>query len=333
MVIEIEKEIKCFSIFSGVGGFELGMKQAWKEKIKVVGFSEIDKYACQVLKYRFPEIKNYGDATEINPSELPEFDMLCGGFPCQAFSLAGKRLGFADTRGTLFYEIMRIAVAKRIPYLFLENVKGLLSHSKGRTFAHILSALDECGYDVQWEVLNSKNFGVPQNRERVFIIANLRSIARPQIFPLGIRNQESDSASEKARSERTRIYDYVANAISQRDYKGGNQLIQIGQVGEKDNMGQRIYDTKGIATSIRSQGGGQGAKTGLYETEMKIRRLTPTECERLQGFPDGWTKYGLNMDGIQTEISDTQRYRMMGNAVTVNVIQAIGERIKESIRF
>ena len=326
-------EIRYFSMFTGVGGFELGLENC----AKCVGFSEIDKFACELLKNKFPNIKNYGDATKINPSELPDFDILCGGFPCQAFSIAGKRRGFKDTRGTLFFEIARIIEVKKPRLVFLENVKGLLNHNKGETFSIIIQTLSELGYDVQWMVLNSKFFGVPQNRERVFIIGSIRGTSRQEILPFRYSDTEDIN------------------------------LKQIGQVGEKDNMGQRIYDVDGIGTSIRSQGGGQGAKTGLYkinsatkkgyseatigdgirleypesktargrvikgnantlksgtegvvDKDMKIRRLTPTECERLQGFPDGWTE----------GFSDTQRYKMMGNAVTVNVIKAIGEKLK-----
>jgi len=187
--------VKYFSMFSGVGGFEYGIQQAinshsnarknkglqkdsandnntewWRTPPVCVGFAEIDKYASAVLKYRFPGVKNYGNATNINTDDLPNFDLLVGGFPCQAFSVAGKRGGFNDTRGTLFFEIARIAQKKQPRFLLLENVKGLLSHNQGQTFHTIITTLDELGYDVEWQVLNSKNHGVPQNRERVFII-------------------------------------------------------------------------------------------------------------------------------------------------------------------
>jgi len=166
-------------MFTGVGGFELG----FGKKARCIGFSEIDKYASELLAKKWPTIKNWGDCTKINPSELPDFDMLCGGFPCQAFSIAGKRRGFEDTRGTMFFEIARILKVKRPKILLLENVKGLLNHEKGQTFKVILQTLDELGYETQWMVLNSKFFGVPQNRERVFIIGNLRGTSRPKILP------------------------------------------------------------------------------------------------------------------------------------------------------
>jgi len=161
--------MRYFSTFSGIGGFELGIGDYGE----CIGYSEIDKYAIQTYEKHFNH-KNYGDITKINPKQLPDFDLLCGGFPCQSFSVAGLRGGFEDTRGTLFFEIARIIREKQPRFLLLENVKGLLSHDKGRTFATIISTLNELGYDCEWQVLNSKNFGVPQNRERVFIIGHIR---------------------------------------------------------------------------------------------------------------------------------------------------------------
>jgi len=353
------------------------------KQFQCVGFSEIDKYASQLLANKFPNVKNYGDARKIIPAELPDFELLVGGFPCQAFSIAGKRKGFEDTRGTLFHEIVRIVEVKRPKYFLLENVKGLLSHDNGRTFGIILTSLSKLGYVIQWMVLNSKFFGVPQNRERVFIIGSLRGEPIPEILPFGESSQEFDNQNGQGNE--------TAYCLQQGDKHRGsyiNELNQIAQVGEKDNMGQRVYDTEGIATSVRSQGGGQGAKTGLYAVDektrdvskaievaqqisnetgkavqldllhlqhgeirplstyipqnldehrclqagepkevliegMKIRRLTPIECERLQGFPDGWTSEGINEKGEIVKMSDTQRYKMCGNAVTTNVISAI----------
>jgi DNA (cytosine-5)-methyltransferase 1 len=202
--------------------------------------------------------------------------------------VAGKRRGFEDTRGTLFFEIARIAKQKQPRLLLLENVKGLLSHDSGNTFKTILRSLDELGYDCQWQVLNSKDFGVPQNRERVFIIGHLRGTSRPEVFP--IRGSNSNHLEE------------ITKGVSD---------------------AQRIYSTK-QAKSLKGLGGGLGAKTGLYKIDnLKIRRLTPVECERLQGFPDNWTKYGHD----DKEMSDTQRYKQLGNAVSTPVVTAIVERL------
>ena len=349
-------------MFTGVGGFELGLSSCSQPLPKIkqnreggnrtsdeqgtrvrsglipslftpIGFSEIDKYASELLKNKFPGIKNYGDATKIIPKELPDFDLLIGGFPCQAFSIAGKRKGFEDTRGTLFYDIARILKVKRPEYILLENVKGLLSHDRGRTFGTIIATLSELGYVVQWMVLNSKFFGVPQNRERVFIIGSLRGKSIPEILPIG------ESSREVIPQEQ------ISNTLISGYHKiaRGTTMIQMEET-KGNSQGARIYSEEGISQSISSGGGGQGGKTGLYAMDLynnklhsdrtpaltephhntlrimdgkKVRRLTPIECERLQGFPDGWTE----------GFSDTQRYKMMGNAVTVPVIKAIAEKL------
>jgi DNA (cytosine-5)-methyltransferase 1 len=296
--------MKYLSLFSGIGGFELGINQAYEnisnssrkqqrrvsrdssdneqsfvgeEQLTCIGYSEIDKYASQIYQTHFPKHKNYGDITKIKEDELPEFDLIVGGFPCQSFSIAGKRGGFDDTRGTLFFEIARIIKAKFPRLLLLENVKGLLSHDEGKTFATIINTLVELGYDVQWQVLNSKNFGVPQNRERVFIVGHLRGTSRPEVFPFGERGSVDNAAQPEDRKE--------------------IQTHRCLEASEYKNYSAERFD-------------------GVLQ-DLRIRRLTPTECERLQGFPDGWTE----------GVSDTQRYKCLGNAVTVNVIKAIMEKL------
>ena len=166
--------MKYLSLFSGIGGFEYGLQMS-DYTFTNVGFSEIDKYAKSVYQRHYPNHPDLGDAREIDPKGLQDFDLLVGGFPCQAFSLSGKRCGFDDTRGTLFFEIARICEEKKPRYLLLENVKGLLSHDKGRTFKKILGVLSELGYDVEWEILNSKSFGVAQSRERLYIKGYFRA--------------------------------------------------------------------------------------------------------------------------------------------------------------
>jgi len=359
--------MRYLEMFAGVGGFSLGIG----DRGECVGFSEIDKYANQVLKYHFPEITNYGDCTKIIASELPDFDLLVGGFPCQSFSIAGKRGGFKDTRGTMFFEIARIARVKRPAYLLLENVKGLLNHDKGNTFATIISTLDELGYDCEWCVLNSKNFGVPQNRERVFIIGYFRGKCSGKVFPIG---ESSKTADELCGQQTGAITARRGTAKSDGNYIIESKRKALREITENQSQGYRVYDPQGLATSQASQGGGLGAKTGLYAirtrssnpmsdiipkviyennkkdlqvqmyrklvggegingsslpnlSDTKIRRLTPTECERLQAFPDNWTKWGINEKGEKVEMSDTQRYKMMGNALTTNVVQAIIERL------
>ena len=346
--------MKILSLFSGVGGFDKAMLELGHE---IVGACEIDRHARSVYARHFPDITIHPDAKKLQPCDLPDFDMLCAGFPCQAFSLAGKRLGFSDTRGTLFFEIARIAREKRPSYLFLENVRGLLFHNKGQTFRTILATLDELGYDAEWQCFNSKYF-VPQNRDRLFIVGHFRGRCTGKIFPLGDFGKESDS----------------------------KKLVQIGNIDQKghNSLWGRVYDPTGIAPNLNANGGGMGAKTGLIgvlnnrgvlkETgistcidanywkgcdnhaqrtmvymaqknanmkqriqnrdntwcltnnggdfglidKMRIRKLIPKECERLQAFPDDWT----------SGLSDTQRYKCMGNAVTVSVVKFIASHFR-----
>jgi len=368
--------MRFIELFAGIGGFRYGLenirpvelelherhngikdKQQQRQHLACVYANEWNKYAAQIYEknYEKPDTR---DIREVKAKEIPDHELLTAGFPCQSFSVAGKRGGFEYTRGTLFFEVARIAKQKQPRLLLLENVKGLLSHDKGKTFGTILNTLDELGYNCQWQVLNSKDFGVPQNRERVFIIGHLRGTRRPEVFPIG--GQDKTTLKELTRNK---------------------------------SQGMRLYSPEGTSTTLAGRAGGWGAKTGLYAIKrgrstgpwkktniaptvrngdkadvravltpnrlkkrqngrrfkdaeepsftltgqdihgiadgIRIRRLTPTECERLQGFPDGWTKEGIDKDGKTVAISDTQRYKVLGNAVTTNVIATIGKRLKE----
>jgi len=325
--------MKYLSLFSGIGGFELGIQQAHEsnhrrllqskttenllgqlpdtslgqDRTTCIGYSEIDKYASQIYQSHFPNHKNYGDITKIKAEDLPEFDLIVGGFPCQSFSIAGKRGGFADTRGTLFFDIARIIKAKQPRLLLLENVKGLLSHDKGDTFRVIIATLDELGYDLQWQVLNSKNFGVPQNRERVFIVGHLRGTGRPEVFPFGEGNKEYARGLQQLNTPKfssNRIYSKRGISPNIRTMQGGNLQPKV-----MENICENCEGRGDINI-------GANVCWKCDGTGVKIRRLTPTECERLQGFPNGWTE----------GVSDTQRYKTLGNAVTVNVIKNLIEK-------
>jgi len=245
--------------------------------------------------------------------------MLVGGFPCQSFSIAGQRRGFNDTRGTQFFNIARIIRVKQPRFLLLENVKGLLSHDKGETFLTIISTLDELGYDVEWQVLNSKNHGVPQNRERVFIIGRLRGFGGRKVFPLGASHKED---SRTTGLETSYCLDANYSKGTNTIHKGRRQLIK--QLNNPTHSNDRLYDQEGLSPSLNTaQGGNRQPK---IPEGSRIRRLTPVECERLQGFSDQYTKHGL-FDGEKKEISDTQRYKMLGNAVTTNVIRDIMKEV------
>ena len=312
-----KKQLKFFDMFSGIGGFKIALERAG---FKCVGYCDNDKYATKLYREFFntEEEMYFDDATTIRTDTLPDFEILCAGFPCQAFSIAGKRLGFEDTRGTLFFEIARILQHKRPRYLLLENVKGLLSHEHGKTFQTILKVLSNLGYILQWEVLNSKNFGVPQNRERVFIIGHLRGTRRPEVFP--IREGDQDFNEMHVGSGWTKPETAISGCIGEKQDRQHNTFVvsKMLEITKDQSQGYRVYDTDGISTTLAAEGGGMGAKTGLYQLkDTHIRRLTPTECERLQGFPDGWTE----------GISNTQRYKCLGNAVTTTVITEIGKRL------
>lgn len=288
--------MKFLDLFAGIGGFRLGMESAGHE---CIGFCEIDKFArasYKAIHNTEGEIELH-DITRVTDDEVRAIgvvDVICGGFPCQTFSIAGTRRGFEDTRGTLFFEIARFASILKPKYLFLENVKGLLNHDKGNTFETILSALDELGYDVEWQVLNSKNFGVPQNRERIYIIGHLRETSGRQIFPI------SETRSDKS-------------------------IIQLGNIKKTESFGGnpqcgRVYSPAGLAPCLNTMQGGQ--REPKIFIDGKIRKLTPRECWRLQGFPD-WT-----FDKAQEVNSNSQLYKQAGNSVTVNVIAAIAKELK-----
>lgn len=340
--------MKYFSMFSGIGGFELGIQRGLGDTATCCGYSEIDKYAIKVYERHFNH-DNYGNATTINPSTLPDFELLVGGFPCQAFSVAGKRKGFDDTRGTLFFDIARILAEKRPRHLVLENVKGLLSHDQGKTFQTILGVLTDLGYDVEWQVLNSKDFGVPQNRERIFIVGHLGGECRRKVFPIAGASKED-----------TRIIGRdVAYTIDANYHKGTNTLAKsrrsIVQLNQPTHSNDRVYAEDGLSPTLNTAQGGNRQpfiapvltpdrkdkrqngrrikekgepsltltsqdKHGV-QIDSRIRRLTPLECERLQGFPDNWT----------AGESDTQRYKMCGNAVTVNVVEAVMRELMEHL--
>lgn len=363
--------MKYVSLFAGIGGFDLALNSLGHECVYA---NEWDKYAAITYRKNFKRRHKLStrDISIIKSSEIPDHHLIVAGFPCQSFSIAGKRGGFNDTRGTMFFEIARILKNKRPPYLLLENVKGLLSHDNGRTFETIMRTLDELGYDTQWQVCNSKDFGVPQNRERVFIVGNIRGISRPKVFPF--KSDERMVIRKKDPS--------IANTITANYWKGpaaSRPLIGTYRT-HKDGKGFREMKM-GISPTIparaREDGSGQPvvaipvmspdrpnkkqngrrfkengdpsftlteqdrhgvlmcphgtnpggvkklpnlrAHSGAIHNEIilpDIRRLTPLECERLQGFPDNWT----------AGVSDTQRYKQLGNAVTVNVVYEIMRR-------
>ena len=426
--------MKFLDLFAGIGGFRFGMESAGHE---CIGFCEIDKFArasYKAIHNTEGEIELH-DITTVTDEEIRNIghvDVICGGFPCQSFSIAGSRRGFEDTRGTLFFEIARFADILKPKYLFLENVKGLLNHDRGNTFKTILGALDGLGYDVEWQVLNSKNFSVPQNRERVFIIGHLREGRTRRVFPIIRENAKSDNQQSKieivgntknpngtSQGTGSIVYDSngLVGTLCARDYKEPKQIAipvltpdrankrqngrrfkmdgepmftltaqdrhgvvvenkvkQVGNLIDTESFGGnphrgRVYDISGISPCLNCVGGGglepkirvkeatkqgyaeaevgdsvnlshpnsktrrgrvgkqiantllTGDSQGVVEPDFRIRKLTPRECWRLQGFPD-WA-----FDKAQEVNSNSQLYKQAGNSVTVNVIEVIARKL------
>ena len=325
--------MKAFSLFSGIGGFDLALK---RNGVEIVGACEIDKHARQVYGKHFPGVKIHENATTIEPKEIPNHDIFCAGFPCQSFSIAGNREGFNDTRGTLFFEIQKIVEEKQPSILLLENVLGLLSHEKGRTFTTILDTLDALRFDVEWQVLNSKYF-VPQNRERVFIVGHSRGKRARKIFPIGGDDKKNNGSQNKMIKKiggyshgyatgniATTILSGQAHATVMIERSPAlsckhEQVILAWSKSTRD-WGVESRIKVGEANTLNCGDGCRNQSTASFVLgDRRIRRLTPLECERLQGFPDNWTEGH----------ADTQRYKMCGNAITVPVVEYL---VKELLR-
>ena len=367
--------MKFLELCAGIGGNRQALENLGCE---CVGYSEIDKHAIKLYSAWYNDECNFGDITKIEAEKLPDFELLAGGFPCQAFSVAGKRGGFNDTRGTIFFDFARIIKAKKPKFAIFENVKGLLNHDGGKTYETMLRTLDELGYNAQWGILNTRFHGLPQNRERVYIVANLRERSSTKIL-----FERGDGSADKV--ERTELgfignyhtksgiahqrsgvlsEDSIAPCLNASDYKEP-RIVKIGDIDGLNTQYSRVYDSEGVSTTLNAQGRGLGAKTGLYKVgaidgvfrlkqgnrvygvngkarticaegggyggytglytnseQTKVRRLTPKECFRLQGFKDEMVELGYKLG-----ISDTQLYKMAGNAVSVPVVEWVAQRV------
>ncbi|EGP4510174.1 DNA (cytosine-5-)-methyltransferase [Listeria monocytogenes] len=397
-------------LFAGVGGFRLGMEAAGH---KCVGYVEIDKYArtsYTAIHQTEGEFEGH-DITSISDDvirSIGRVDIIAGGFPCQAFSIAGKRRGFEDTRGTLFFEIMRWATVLKPETLFLENVPGLLSHDEGIIFETILRKMDEAGYDAEWDCLNACHFGVPQSRERIFLIGHSRKERRRKVFPIERCNEQANlerinkinkiyNHSQALFPESEEAFSFVQKTTCipilspEREEKrqNGRRFKTQGEPaftitaqdrhgiivsGELEGTGReqsnRVYSEKGLAPTLTTmQGGGQepkvllvreatkkgyaeaakydginlsmpdsetrrgrvakqmtstldtGCQQGVVVEEIRIRKLTPRECWRLQGFPDWAFAAAAKVN------SNSQLYKQAGNSVAIPVIVAIAEHL------
>ncbi len=377
----MNKQLTFLDLFSGIGGFRIGLERAG---FKSIGYCDCDEHANQLYKAYFNTSEElfFNDIRNIKTEELPDFDILCAGFPCQSFSIAGKRRGFEDTRGTMFFEVARILKDKRPRYFILENVKGLLNHDGGKTFQTILKVLSDLGYQTQWQLLNSKFFGVPQNRERVYIVGCYGKECSGKIFPITKTNRQ-DYCENKIKilydghDQLNRIYDNsgISPCLTASHWIQGALVnkLSLKQLPETsgNTQGSRVYAIDGISPCLTASHGNMGAfkvkngtKKGYDEAVpgdginlafpqsktrrgrvgkgcsqtldtncnmgtidgYKIRRLTPLECFRLQGFPDAMVSVAKSLG-----LADTHLYKMAGNAVTVNVIESVARKLAEVI--
>ena len=294
-------KINQLDLFSGIGGFHLGFEKAGYEVQSY--FSEVDKYAIDVYSNNFKDAKYVGSVTDVRGGDLPKIDVITFGSPCQDFSLAGKRKGMGGDRSSLITEAIRL-ISECRPSLFIwENVKGTFSSNNSEDFWAIIQAFANIGgYRLEWQLLNTKWF-LPQNRERIYLVGYLGDRSGGQVFPVGEDNKQVNELQGQQANTCTLTTRYEA---------GGNGSY----IAERKLNAQEINGngTTNTLTSVQ--------KDNLVVTN-KIRRLTPIECERLQGFPDNWTKFGN-----EGKISDSQRYKMCGNAVTVDVVKAVAENCK-----
>lgn len=325
---------RSIDLFAGIGGIRKGFENAFGEKIETVFVSEWDENAQKTYRINYKDsFPISGDITQILEEDVPEFDICLAGFPCQAFSLAGKRMGFEDDykglcRGTLFQDVVRICELRKPKVIFCENVKGLIIHDKGRTFKIIKKAFEQIGYKVYDQILNSRDFGVPQNRERIYIVAFRNDIdSRKFSFPVGNRSNtcikdimEKEPVSVKYYLS-TRYIDTLKRHKERHMAKGNGFGYEIrsldgqagaivcGGMGRERNLivDDRLTNFKPI-THIKGEVNREG-----------IRKMTPREWARLQGFPDDF----------KLELADTHLYKQFGNSVTVNVIEAIAKQIRE----
>lgn len=348
-------------LFSGIGGFAKGFLEAGFKFDKHY-FSEIDKHAIANYKYNFKNAESIGSVTDVRGDEIERPDIITFGFPCQDLSIAGKRKGFHGERSSLFYQAMRIINEVKPDIFIFENVKGLFSSNGGKDFTAVLRTIADIGlYECEWQLVNTK-WVLPQNRERVYFIGHLRGTSQPRVFPF----RENDFPADELQRQYTNVIKNGygrhddGSYIIEREQLQENKINVIGNLKENGHEVHNVHGSNGISPTVRDnhgcvslvvhntmprsgnpKQGGTGhlkrndgvsynidtGNTNAIEIGDRIRKYTEIECERLQGFPDNWTKYG-DYDGVIKKIPRTQRYKMLGNAVTVNIVKLIAERLK-----
>lgn len=307
-------------LFSGLGGFRLALESLGA---KCVYSSDWDIPAQKVYADNFGDVPD-GDITKIDENSIPDHDILCAGFPCQAFSISGKQKGFADVRGTLFFDVARIIKAKKPKVVFMENVKNFVSHNSGATLQAIKQVINDLGYSFFYKVLNAADFGVPQKRERVYMVCFRNDLCITEFSypkPIKLTCHVEDlllSDENMVKSLYVERKDTYFNGTKDDTYS--DKPIRLGIV-NKGGQGERIYSVKGIAITLSAYGGGVFSKTGGYLINGKTRKLHPRECARLMGFPDSY------------KISDSpnQAYKQFGNSVVIDVLQLIAKNMGDKL--
>lgn len=315
-----KKQLKFIDLFAGIGGFRIAL-QSFGEKC--VYTSEWDKYSQKTYEANFGEVPD-GDITKIDEKDIPSHDIICAGFPCQAFSISGKQRGFEDTRGTLFFDVARIAKYHKPKVIFLENVKNFARHNNGNTLKTVLEVLDNIGYKAFYQVLNASLYGQPTARERIYIVAFRKDLGiksfdfpKPQYRNVILKDLLDEKVEDKYFIVRDDIKIKNQEFVSL-DLLGNypQKPIRVGTI-NKGGQGERIYSIYGHSITLSAYGGGAASKTGAYLLGNKIRKLTPRECARVMGFPDDF----------QIPVSDIQAYKQFGNSVVVPVLQAVYSQI------
>lgn len=344
--------MKVFSLFSGIGAFERAL-ETLKIEYELIAYSEIDKYASKAysLIHGVSENLNLGDVTKIDETKLPkDVDLITYGFPCQDISIAGKQKGFENagekTRSGLFFDALRIIKATRPRIAIAENVKNLTGKRFKNEFDLVLKSLEDVGYNNYWQVLNAKDFGIPQNRERVFIVSIRKDIDKnafefPEKIPLELKLKDllENNVDEKyffAEEKTKKFQSQLKNKVTcGRDYKEP-RCVQVGTLDIKGHdIIKRVYSSEGLCPTLMSRQGvnvqivanGELCKTESDKRDaLRIRKLTPTECFRLMGFYDKDVQIL-----IENKISNSQLYKMAGNSIVVNVLVAIFKELRKDV--
>ena len=323
-MIDIQKKyldgMTFIDLFAGLGGFRLALESLGAE---CVYSNEWDEPAQRVYEKNFGDIPE-GDITQVDEKTIPDHDILCAGFPCQAFSISGKQRGFEDSRGTLFFDVARIVREKKPKIVFMENVKNFATHDNGHTLEVVKATMEELGYVFFQKVLNAVDYGVPQKRERIYMVCfrndlGITDFSYPKAFKLTKHVEDFLLDDEEMVKDLYVIRpDTYYNGAEDNEYS--NKSIRLGTV-NKGGQGERIYSTKGIAITLSAYGGGIFAKTGGYLINGKPRKLHPRECARIMGYPDTY------------KIADSmnQAYKQFGNSVVIDVLQYIAIEIGKKV--